>query len=281
MNRTKTAGTAFIRHLINIAVSIAMIYPLLWMFSSSFKLPQNIFTDKGLWSSAFTMDNYILGWKGLSGASFALFFRNSFFVSGMSIVGNLISCSMAAYAFARLSFKFKAPLFGLMLLTMMLPHHVTIIPQYVIFNKLGWVNTYLPLIVPKFTATEGFFIFLMIQFMRNIPQELDQAATVDGCGQVQIYWRLILPLALPALVTAAIFTFIWTWNDFFSQMLYLSKIKNYTVSLGLRTFLDASGESNWGRLFAMSTLSLVPVFAIFIFFQKFLIEGITAGGVKG
>jgi len=202
-------------------------------------------------------------------------------VSGLSIIGNLLSCSMAAYAFARLQFRLKTLLFGLMLLTMMLPHHVTMIPQYIIFNKLEWVNTFLPLIVPKFTATDGFFIFLMIQFIRNIPAELDQAATMDGCGAIQIYWRLILPLALPALVTTAIFTFIWTWNDFLGQILYLSDIKQYTVSLGLRTFLDSQGESQWGRLFAMSTLSLVPVFAIFIFFQKYLIEGITSGGVKG
>ncbi|MFH5182376.1 carbohydrate ABC transporter permease [Paenibacillus sp. TAB 01] len=274
-------ASPLLRHGLNIVVTLLMIYPLLWMFSSSFKQPQHIFTDTGLWSDAFTLDNYILGWKGLTSVTFATFFKNSFVVSGLSIIGNLLSCSMAAYAFARLQFRLKTLLFGLMLLTMMLPHHVTMIPQYIIFNKLEWVNTFLPLIVPKFTATDGFFIFLMIQFIRNIPAELDQAATMDGCGAIQIYWRLILPLALPALVTTAIFTFIWTWNDFLGQILYLSDIKQYTVSLGLRTFLDSQGDSQWGRLFAMSTLSLVPVFAIFIFFQKYLIEGITSGGVKG
>ncbi|MEK3911049.1 carbohydrate ABC transporter permease [Paenibacillus sp. FSL H7-0331] len=277
----KGQHTVFIRHLINILSSIVMLYPLIWMFSSSFKLPENIFSDSGLWSEVFTLDNYLSGWQGVSGSSFAVFFRNSFFISFMSIIGNLISCSMAAYAFARLDFKLKAVLFGLMLMTMMLPHHVTTIPQYIIFNKLDWVNTYLPLIVPKFTATDGFFIFLMVQFIRNIPAELDQAATVDGCGPIQIYWRVILPLTLPALVTAAIFTFIWTWNDFLSHILYLSDIKKYTVSLGLRLFLDASGISQWGKMFAMSILSLIPVFTVFIFFQKFLIEGITSGGVKG
>lgn len=278
---TNTSLSIF-RHLMIAAFAVLMIYPLLWMFASSFKLPENIFMDRGLWSESFTLDNYVSGWQGLTGASFAVFFRNSFWVSGMSIIGNVVSCSMAAYAFSRLTFKLKAPLFALMLLTMMLPHHVTTIPQYIIFNKLEWVNTFLPLIVPKFTATEGFFIFLMIQFMRNIPAELDQAATMDGCGPVQIYLRLIFPLALPALVTTAIFTFIWTWNDFLSQILYLSDMKKFTVSLGLRMFLDSNGgESQWGNLFAMSTLSLIPVFAIFIFLQKYLIEGITAGGVKG
>lgn len=270
-----------LRHGLNIAISLLMIYPLLWMFSSSFKHPEQIFADSGLWTGPFTLDNYILGWKGLSSVSFATFFKNSFIISGMSIVGNIISCSMAAYAFARLQFFGKWVLFGLMLLTMMLPNHVTMIPQYIIFNKLEWVNTFLPLIVPKFTAVDGFFVFLMVQFIRNIPAELDQAATMDGCGAIQIYWRLVLPLALPALVTTAIFTFIWTWNDFLGHILYLSDAQKYTVSLGLRTFLDSQGDSQWGRLFAMSTLSLVPVFAIFIFFQKYLIEGITSGGVKG
>ncbi|MCS7461676.1 carbohydrate ABC transporter permease [Paenibacillus doosanensis] len=270
-----------VRHVVNIAVSAIMLYPLIWMLSSSFKLPEHIFTDKGLWPEHFTLNNYIAGWKGLGSQTFGLFFSNSLIVSGLSIAGNVVSCSLAAYAFARLEFRFKTPLFALMLMTMMLPHHVTIIPQYVIFNKLDWINTFLPLVVPKFTAAEGFFVFLMVQFIRNIPRELDKAAIVDGCGPIQIYWRLILPLALPALVTTAIFTFIWTWNDFFSQIIYLSKTQKFTVSLGLRVFLDSSGESSFGSLFAMSVLSLVPVFTIFVFFQRFLIEGLTSGGVKG
>ncbi|TBL79405.1 carbohydrate ABC transporter permease [Paenibacillus thalictri] len=270
-----------VRHIVNIAVSVIMLYPLIWMLSSSFKLPEHIFTDKGLWPEHFTLKNYVNGWKGLGSQTFGLFFSNSLIVSGLSIIGNVLSCSLAAYAFARLEFRFKTPLFALMLMTMMLPHHVTIIPQYVIFNNLDWINTFLPLVVPKFTAAEGFFVFLMVQFIRNIPRELDKAAIVDGCGPIQIYWRLILPLALPALVTTAIFTFIWTWNDFFSQIIYLSKTQKFTVSLGLRVFLDSSGESSFGSLFAMSALSLVPVFTIFVFFQRFLIEGLTSGGVKG
>lgn len=258
-----------------------MLYPLIWMFSSSFKLPYAIFTDKGLWSAAFTLDNYVKGWQGVAGTSFLVFFRNSFIVCGLAVVGNILSCSLAAYAFARLDFSFKKILFALMLVTMMLPYHVVIIPQYIIFNRLGWVNTFLPLTLPKFLATEGFFIFLMVQFMRGLPVELDNAATVDGCGPIQIYLRIIAPLSMPVMVTTGIFSFIWTWNGFFSQLIYLSDANKFTVALGLRLFLDSTSESQWGAMFAMSIVSLIPIFSFFMFFQRYLIEGITAGGLKG
>jgi multiple sugar transport system permease protein len=192
----------------------------------------------------------------------------------------LISCSMAAYAFSRLNFALKKVFFAIMLTTLMLPFHVTVIPQYIMFNKLGWINSYLPLIVPKFFG-EGFFIFLIVQFIRSLPKELDQAAAIDGCGPIRLYWYLILPLTVPALITTTIFTFIWTWNDFFSQLLYISDIRLFTIALALRLFTDSMGESSWGALFAMSILSLIPVFLMFVFFQKYLIEGIAAGGVKG
>lgn len=268
-------------HALIVGGAVIMIYPLLWMLSGSFKLPQHIFADRSLWSDSFTLDNYAKGWAGIANIPFYVFFKNSFIVSSLSIVGNVVSCSMAAYAFAKLEFGWKKALFVAMLGTMMLPYHVLIIPQYIMFNELGWVNTILPLITPKFLATEGFFIFLMVQFMRSLPSELDKAATVDGCGPIQIYWRLVLPLSLPVLVTTIIFTFIWTWNDFFSQLLYLNDASKYTVSLGLRLFLDSTSQSQWGPMFAMSTLTLVPIFVVFLFFQRFIIEGITSGGLKG
>ncbi|GGH82433.1 multiple sugar transport system permease protein [Pullulanibacillus pueri] len=268
-------------HVIIICIGLIMLYPLLWMIMSSFKESTEIFQSNSFWPKKFTLSNYIEGWTGLSGFTFGRFFLNSFFLVAMCIIGNLLSCSMAAYAFAKLSFAFKSVFFALMLGTLMLPFHVTVVPQYIVFKHLGWINTYLPLIVPKFLGVEGFFIFLMVQFMRTIPKDLSEAAEIDGCGPIRMYWKLILPLALPALITTMIFTFIWTWNDFFSQLLYLSDVKMYTVALGLRMFLDAMGQSSWGALFAMSTLSLIPLFVIFIFFQRYLIEGITAGSIKG
>ena len=146
-----------------------------------------------------------------------------------------------------------------MLGTLMLPYHVTLVPQYILFLKLGWVNTFLPLVVPRFLAVDAFFIFLMVQFFRGIPREIDEAAIMDGCGPWRIYWRIMLPLSTPVLATAAIFSFIWTYDDFLAPLIYLNDMREYTVPLALRAFVDSSGgESRYGQLFAMSTLSLVP-----------------------
>ncbi len=266
-------------HVLLIGASIVMLYPLLWMLAASFRPENEIFTSNSLWPSSFSLDAYFRGWHGLR-IGFDTFFMNSLIISMLSIIGNLITCSLAAFAFARLEFKGKRIWFALMLATLMLPYQVTLIPQYVLFHKLGWINTFLPLVVPKFLAADAFFIFLMVQFFRGIPRELDEAAQMDGCSPWRIYYKVLLPLSLPVLATAAIFTFIWTWDDFFGPLIYLSDIRTYTVQLGLRTFVDSSAESDWGGLFAMSILTLVPVFLFFLFFQRLLIEGIATTGMK-
>jgi multiple sugar transport system permease protein len=258
---------------------LAMVYPLVWMLSSSFKPTNLIFSEIGLWPSEFTLDNYVQGWNALE-YPFTRFYLNSFLVATGAILGNLLSCSMVAYAFARLRFKFRKIFFAIMLATIMLPHHVVIVPQYIMFSKLGWVNTFLPLIVPKFLATDAFFIFLMVQFIRSLPRELDQAAEIDGCGFFSIYWRIILPLTTPALATTAIFTFIWTWNDFLTPLIYLNQPETFTLPLALRSFMDSEGQSAWGPLFAMSLLSLGPIFGFFITAQKYLIRGVATTGLK-
>lgn len=259
--------------------SFAMLYPLLWMLSASFKPQDRIFNDNSLIPSPVTLDGYITGWAGIS-VGFGTFFMNSAIVSGLSIMGNLLSCSLAAFAFARLEFVGRKVMFGAVLLTMMLPAHVTLIPQYVLFFDLGWLNTFLPLVVPKFLAVDAFFIFLMVQFFRGIPHEIQEAAQMDGCNPFQIYIYIIMPLSVPVLATAAIFTFIYTWDDFFGPLVYLSDINKYTIAVGLRTFVDGTGVSNWGAVFAMSCLAIVPVLLLFVFFQRFLIEGIATSGLK-
>ena len=257
-----------------------MLYPLLWMLASSFKPESEIFGTASIWPSSVSVDSYLRGWSGLQ-VTFGRFFLNSLIVSLSSVIGNLLSCSLAAYAVARLDFRGRRLWFALMLGTLMLPYHVTLIPQYILFLGLDWVDTFLPLVVPKFLAVDAFFIFLLVQFFRTIPRELDDAAKIDGCGPWGIYWKIILPLSLPALATAGIFTFIFTWDDFFGPLVYLNDMSSYTVQLGLRSFVDSTGKSDWGALFAMSTLTLLPVFAFFVFFQRLLIQGIQTTGLKG
>ena len=268
-------------HFFILFFGFSMLYPLLWMLSASFKTNAEIFTGTNFFPVAPTLDNYRSGLRGVSGYGFLHFFGNSFLIAGLSIIGNALSCSLAAFAFAKLKFPGNKILFAIMMVTLMLPFHVRLIPQYIVYNNIGWVNTFLPMTVPKFFATEGFFIFLLVQFMRNISNELLEAPNIDGCNIFQIFVYFILPLSIPALVTVAIFTFIWTWNDFFSQMIYLMDPAKFTISLALRMFVDATGQSSWGALFAMSCLSLIPLFALFIVFQRYLIEGIAAGSIKG
>jgi multiple sugar transport system permease protein len=268
-------------HLFIIAVGFLMLYPVLWMLVSSFKPEVLIFSQPGLFPERVTLENYVKGWFVVRDTTFGLFFKNSFLISAISVVANLITCSMAAYAFARIGFPMKKLWFACMLMTIMLPAHVTLVPQYSIFHSFGWIDTILPLTVPKIFATDAFFIFLMIQFIRGIPRDLDESATIDGCGPTKIYLKIILPLAVPALITTAIFTFIWTWDDFFSQILYLNTVKNFTVPLGLRLFLDSQGDSSWGAVFAMSILSLLPITTVFFVFQKYIVDGIATTGLKG
>ena len=259
--------------------ALIMLYPLLWMLMSSFKPDSQIFTQPTALPKSLDLTNYLKGWFATD-PDFGRYYLNSFFVCLGAVIGNVLACSLTAFAFARLEFPFKKVLFGIMMMTLMLPHHVILIPQYILFSKLGWVNTYLPLIAPKFLATDAFFIFLMVQFIRGIPRELDEAATIDGCSTFRIFIEIVFPLLTPALVTTVIFTFIWTYNDFFSQLIYLTSPETLTVPVGLRSLIGNSGGV-YGQLLAMSVLSLVPTFVIFLVFQKRLVEGISTSGLKG
>lgn len=270
----------YVTHILLIVGAFVMLYPLLWMISSSFKPGTVIFRDLGLIPTQFTTENYTYGWTALN-TPFTRFYLNSFLVTLLTVIGTVLTSSLTAYAFARLNFRFKRVWFGLMMGTLLLPTQVTLIPQYIIFHRLDWLNTYNPLIVPAFFATNAFFIFLNVQFVRGIPRELDEAAEVDGANLFQTYWRIIFPLSLPALITTGIFTFIWTWDNFFAALLYISKVDLYTIPLALRTFNDASSTTSYGPLFAMSLLSLIPIFVIFVLAQRYLVQGIATTGFKG
>jgi len=280
--KKKTIISHSFTHLFIIALGLVMLYPIVWMIVSSFKPNNMIFSDPSLIPKAVTLENYVSGWKGYAGVSFGKFFLNSIFMCVVAIIGNLITCTMAAYAFGRLKFAGRNILFAMMMVTLMLPGHVTTVPRYILFNNFGWVGSYLPILAPKFLATDAFFVFLLVQFMRSLPKELEEAAILDGCSKVGVFFRIIVPLSTPALVTTALFTFLWTWDDFFNQLLYLTNPAIFSVSRALRTFVgDAGAVSNWGGALAMSTLSMIPLFILFFSLQKYFVQGISTTGLKG
>ena len=262
-----------------IVLSIVMVYPLIWLVVSSFKPNGDIFRDLGIFTTDLTLENYSQGWTSQQ-LPFSVFLVNSSILVLGAIIGNLISCSLAAYAFARLRFWGRNAFFAIMLGTIMLPFHVVLVPQFVIFRELGWLETFLPLIVPKFLAADAFFIFLMVQFIRGLPKEIFEAARIDGAGQFRIYSQITLPLMVPALATTAIFTFIWTWGDFFGPLIYLRTRENFPVSIALKGFVDAQSSSDYGAMFAMSVVSLIPLFLAFLIGQRYLIKGFATTGIK-
>ena len=260
--------------------SFVMVYPILWLVASSFK------GYSELWLRIYsivprtpTLANYINGWRGFGGVSFATFYKNSVVLSALGTLFAILSSAIVAYGFARLEFRGRSILFACMLGSLMIPQQVQLIPQYVIFSKLGLVNTFHPLLLPRLFG-QAFFIFMFVQFFRGIPRELDEAAAIDGNGHFGTFSRVLLPLLKPALFTASIFSFYWTWGEFLQPLVYLNNPKKYTVSVALRSFSDPAGMTDWGAIFAMSTLSLVPVFLVFVVFQRSVVEGIATTGLK-
>lgn len=263
-------------------IGFIMIYPLIWMIMSSFKETNTIFlTASSLIPEHFTLDNYINGWKGFAKITFGVFFKNSAFISVTATIGTVISSSLVAFGLSRCRFRGRKFLFGAVLLTMMVPAQVLMVPQYLWYQKLGWVGSYMPLIIPYCFAIQGFFVYLIYNFIEGIPKELDEAAKIDGCSYFGIYGRVVVPLIVPALVTAGIFSFIWRWDDFMSALLYINDAEKYPVCLALKLFTDPGSTSDYGAMFAMSALSILPVLLIFVFFQKYLVEGISTSGLKG
>lgn len=285
MQRQSKKQKEFVRstgyHLAVAALGFVMLYPLLWLFAGSFKGPAEIWTNvTSLVPQEFTLDNYLKGWAGFGGITFTTFYINSLIYAGVGTVATVFSSAAVAYGFSRIRFVGRGFWFTCMLMTLMLPSQVTIIPQYIVFSKLNLLNTFYPLLLPRFCG-QAFFIFMIMQFIRGISRELDEAAEIDGCGPVGFFFRIILPLIRPVLFTAAIFSFYWTWEDFLTPLVYLNSPKLYTISLALRSFADPSAATDWGAIFAMSALSLVPVFILFVVFQRYLVEGISTTGLKG
>ncbi|WP_310165806.1 carbohydrate ABC transporter permease [Arthrobacter sp. BE255] len=269
-------------HVVALALTAVVLYPGVWMIASSFKPNSEIGgANNALWSNNFSFDNFITAMDGIGGVTTLQFFTNSLILAIGAVVGTILSASISAYAFARIKFPGRSIFFGMMIATLLLPFHVVIIPQYIIFNQLGLVDTYIPLLIGKFLAADAFFVFLMVQFMRNLPAELDEAARIDGAGHVRIFTSIMLPLMKPALISTSIFSFIWSWNDFLGPLLYLNTPEKYPLPLALRLFVDQTQSSDYGAMIAMSVLALLPVLIFFLVFQRYIVEGVSTQGLKG
>lgn len=279
MKKKKFPVSKIVNHTALCVLSFIMVYPILWWVFASFKTTAEM-SSRNLFPEHWILDNYINGWRVTDTLTFGNFFANSLLVSGICVLGAVFSAGLVAYGFGRLNFKLKNVWFSILLLTMMLPGQVTIISQYIMYNKLNLIDTYVPLTIGHILGGGAFFIFLLVQFIRGIPRELDEAAKIDGASTWRIYWKIIFPLMKPSFVTVGIYAFIWSWDDFQGQMLYLNSASKYTVSLGLRMFVDQA-EIRWGELFAMSLLSIIPALIIFFVNQKEFVEGVATTGLKG
>ena len=266
------------RYLLTIVLAVFFVLPFYWMVTTSFKLPGQAYLFPPEWiPNPFTLKNYIDVWGGY--VPFGLFYRNTFIVVFFVEIGTLLSSTVVAFSFARLQWAGRNIWFVILLGTMMLPFHVTMIPIYILFRNLGWINTLLPLIVPHFFGN-AFYIFLLRQFFLTIPKDLEDAARVDGCGSIRILWQIFLPLSMPVLVTVALFTFVNNWNDFLGPLLYLDSLEKMTVSVGLSMF-QGTYTTNWPSLTAAATLAMVPILVMFFAAQRFFVRGIVLTGMKG
>lgn len=270
-----------ISYIILITIGILMCYPLIWMFFASFKTNAEIFAGVRLLPESFSFESFRYGWKGVGGNSYSVFFTNSFLLVVPTTIFTVVSSALVAYGFARFEFKAKKILFTILLGTLMLPNAILIIPRYTIFRDLKVLDSYYPFYLMAAFACYPFFTYMLVQFIRGIPKELDEAATIDGCGSFAILIRILLPLLKPALFSAGLFQFLWTYNDYFNSLIYISSIKKYTVSLALRMTMDNEATTAWNSIMAMSCLVVLPVVVLFFLCQRYFIEGIATTGLKG
>jgi multiple sugar transport system permease protein len=258
--------------------ALIMTTPFFWLVTSSLKEPAKIWLFPPQWiPDPVRWQNYV---EALTASPFHIYFWNTFVIVIFSEAGVLLTASMAAYGFARLRFRGRNLMFAILLSTMMLPWAVTMIPRYILFKYLGWLDSFLPLIVPEWFGGGAFNIFLLRQFFRTIPRDFTDAARIDGAGEFGIYWRVVLPLIKPALTAVAIFTFLYNWNDFMGPLIYLTSPEKYTVSLGLAAFKGLY-NTEWHYLMAASTVTILPVLILFFFAQRYFIQGIVLSGIKG
>jgi multiple sugar transport system permease protein len=272
-------AASVLRHSALIIVTLIFLLPFYWMLISSLKENSMVFSNPVQWfPNPIRWRNFIEA-LDYPGFPFLKFLWNSTYYAGLVTIGTVFSCSLAGYAFARLRFPGRDLLFGLTVASLMIPGIVTFIPVFIFFKNLGWLGTYLPLIVPAFFGN-AFFIFMMRQFFFGLPEELADAARVDGAGEIAIFFRIMLPLVKPALLVTGVFTFLWTWHEFFGPLIYLSNQEQYPLSLGLYAFRGRR-TTEWGLMMAGAVLTTLPLVILFFFAQRYFLEGIKLSGLKG
>ena len=282
-NRHKIAR--FFQYFVLIVVGFVMIYPLLWMIGATFKSNAEIFTSIGFIPTNPTLDGYIAAVTQNYGGDINIWraFLNTYSYVIPKVIFTVISSVIAAYGFSRFKFKGRDVLFSIMISTLFLPQVVLNVPQYLMYNTFGWINSplYLPLWVPTLFATETYFVYQLVQFMRSIPHDLDEAASIDGCGPVKILYKIICPMLSPSLVACGLFQFMWSCNDFMGPLLYVTTPTKYPMSIFVKLSMDGDTGFNWNRILALSLISIIPQLIVFFAAQDAFIDGIAAGSVKG
>lgn len=258
-----------------------MLFPVIWMFFACFKSNHEIFGSLSLLPENWSPESFIKGWKTTGTYTYAKYFINTFALVVPTTLLTLVSCSLVAYGFARFDFPGNQFLFMILITTLMLPNAVIIIPRYALFHKLGWLDTYMTFYAPAATGCYPFFVFMMVQFLRGLPRDLDESAYIDGCGPFQCFIQILLPLLKPALFSAGLFQFLWTWNDFFNTNIYINTVAKFPLSLALRISIDVTSNIQWNQVMAMALVSILPLILLFFAAQKYFVEGIATTGMKG
>ena len=277
----KKTTNNILTHLFLTTFGILMIYPIIWLIFSSFKTDAEIFSSIRLLTKNPVIDSYTKGWKSIGQNSYGLFYLNTIKLVFPTVFLTILSSTMTAYGFTRFVFPGKRLLFSIMLATLMLPQTILIIPRYIPFSRFQRLDPFLPFYVPAALATNAFFVFMLVQFLRGLPSELDESALIDGCNSATILIRILTPVMKPALFSAGLFQFIWTWNNFFDVLVMINSVKKFPLALALRISIDVGGMGRWNQVIAMAVLAMLPCIVIFFSSQKYFVEGIATSGIKG
>nr|WP_244943778.1 carbohydrate ABC transporter permease [Vibrio algivorus] len=272
---------ALIRYIVLIIVGLMMLYPLLWMFTAALKPNHEIFTSMSLIPKEWSLDGFINGWKTGTEFTFGHYIINTFLYVLPKVFFTVVSSTIVAYGFARFDIPWKKFWFATLIATILLPQTVLLIPQYLMFREMGMLDSYLPLYLPLAFATQGFFVFMLVQFLRGIPTDMEEAAMIDGCNSFQVLWHVVVPVIRPAIISVALFQFMWSVNDFLGPLIYVSSVDKYPIALALKMSIDVTEGARWNEILAMASIAIIPSIVVFFMSQKYFVEGVSNSGIKG